>query len=113
MRIVRHARGRKKTSGTVQRPRLSVFRSLNHIYAQVIDDGQRHTLASASSLDKEVVDKRSGKTKKEVSTLVGSLIARHAKEKGISRVVLDRGGYMYLGRIKALAEAARKGGLEF
>lgn len=113
MRIVRHARARKKVSGTAQRLRLSVFRSSKHISAQVIDDDRGHTLTAVSSRDKEILAQSTGKNKKEVSSLVGALIARHAKEKGISRVVLDRGGYMYLGRIKALAEAARKEGLEF
>lgn len=109
----RHTRSRAKISGTMTRPRLCVFRSLRHIYAQVIDDHAGHTLASASTLDPEMRDKVTGKKKTESAALIGSLLAQRALSKGISRVVFDRGGYKYHGRVKALAEAARKGGLEF
>jgi large subunit ribosomal protein L18 len=104
---------RAKLSGSAARPRLNVFRSLSHIYAQVIDDSVGHTLAAASTLDKEVAGEADGKTKKEQASLVGSAIAERAKAAGISQVIFDRGGYRYHGRVKALAEAAREGGLEF
>lgn len=104
---------RLKVSGTAQRPRLCVFRSLNHIYAQVIDDTRKHTLASASSLDPEIRGQLKEKTKKSVAEMVGTLVARRAQEKGIKEVVFDRGGYQYHGRVKALAEAARQAGLKF
>jgi large subunit ribosomal protein L18 len=90
-----------------------MFRSLNHIYVQVIDDDEGKTLVSASTLDKEVVGKISGKTKKDQAALVGSLVAERAKSAGIVEVVFDRGGYRYHGRVKALADAAREGGLHF
>jgi large subunit ribosomal protein L18 len=99
--------------GTVERPRLSVFRSLKNIYAQIIDDGQQHTLVSASSLDKELQEDGTKRSKMEWSQLVGSLIARKATKQGITQVVFDRGGYNYHGRVKTLAEAARKEGLLF
>ena len=104
---------RAKLSGSTARPRLNVFRSLSHIYAQVIDDSVGHTLAAASTLDKEVAGEADGKTKKEQASLVGSAIAERAKAAGISQVIFDRGGYRYHGRVKALAEAARESGLEF
>lgn len=107
----RRTRIRARVRGVSGRPRLSVFRSLNHIYAQVIDDSAGHTLTSASTLDAEVREKMTVKTKD--AELIGTLIAQRALDKGISRVVFDRGGCKYHGRIKALAEAARKGGLEF
>ena len=113
MRIVRHKRTRQKIEGTTYRPRLALFRSLNHIYAQVIDDSQRRTLAAASSLDAEIRESKDSQPKSSVSTMVGALLARRAKEKGIERVVLDKGGYKYHGRVKAFAEAAREAGLEF
>ena len=94
-------------------PRLAVFRSLNHIYAQVIDDTKGHTLVAASTLDSEVKSELEGKTKTGRSELVGSLVARRAIEKGIKQVAFDRGGNRYHGRVKALAEAARKEGLKF
>jgi large subunit ribosomal protein L18 len=100
-------------SGTQSRPRLCVFRSLNHIYAQVIDDSIGHTLASASSLDPEIRDVVAGKKKTEVAEMVGTLLARRALNGGIKQVAFDRGGYKYHGRVKALAEAARKAGLSF
>ena len=109
----RHARIRAKVKGTSPRTRLCVFRSLNHIYVQVIDDSQGHTLASASSTDAEIKAEANGKTKTAKSELVGSLLAKRALDKGIKQVIFDRGGYKYHGRVKALAEAARKGGLKF
>lgn len=112
-RLRRHLRVRAKVKGTPAGPRLAVFRSLNHIYAQVIDDTQGHTLASASTLDEEVKSAAAGKTKTAKSELVGSLIARRALDKGIERITFDRGGYKYHGKVKALAEAARKEGLKF
>lgn len=112
-RVMRHIRVRRKIGGTSERPRLSVYRSLNHVYAQVIDDNQGITLAAASSLESAVRDQNNGKSKVEVAGAVGELIGERAKEKGISRVVFDRGGYRYHGRVKALADAARKGGLVF
>lgn len=112
-RIRRHLRVRKKVSGNPERPRLAVFRSSQHIYAQIIDDAAGHTLAAASTLDPEIREQLSGKTKRDESTVVGELVARRAREKGVSRVVFDRGGFMYHGRVKALADAARAGGLEF
>lgn len=113
MRLVRHKRVRRKVHGTASRPRLAVFRSLKHIYAQVIDDSSGHTLAFASSKDPEVTGRSAGKTKTGVSGDVGSLVSKRAKEKGISSVVFDTGGSKYHGRVSALAEAAREGGLEF
>ncbi len=112
-RAVRHSRVRRKLAGTVERPRLAVFRSLSHVYAQVIDDTQGVTLVAASSLEPEVRKQRDGKRKSEVSKIVGALIAQRAKEKGIKRIALDRGGHKYHGRVKALADAAREGGLSF
>ncbi len=104
---------RRKIVGTSERPRLSVYRSLNHVYAQVIDDSQGRTLASASSLESAVKTQNDDKKKVDVAELVGDLVSERAREKGISQVVFDRGGYKYHGRVKALAEAARKGGLVF
>lgn len=112
-RYRRHLRVRAKVKGTAAGPRLCVFRSLNHIYAQVIDDWRGHTLASASTLDPEVRDLVAGKAKMARSELVGSLVAKRALSQGIKRVAFDRGGYKYHGRVKALAEAARQGGLKF
>ena len=109
----RHVRVSAKVKGTTSGPRLCVFRSLNHIYAQVIDDSQGHTLTFASTLDPEIKSEADGKTKTGVSELVGSLIAKRALSEGINQVVFDRGGYKYHGRVKALAEAARQGGLKF
>jgi large subunit ribosomal protein L18 len=102
-----------KISGTTERPRLNVFRSLDHIYAQVIDDTNGQTVVSASTVDKEVVALIAGKKKKEQAAIVGKVVAQRAKSAGVSRVVFDRGGYLYHGRIKALADGAREGGLEF
>jgi large subunit ribosomal protein L18 len=110
LRIARHKRLRQRVKGTPERPRLSVFRSLRNISAQIIDDTQHHTLVSASSLDKDLrADEKLSKV--ELSRLVGASIAKKASEKGISQVVFDRGGYKYHGRVKSLAEAARKEGL--
>ena len=109
-RLHRHKRVRGKISGTAARPRLNVFRSTNHIYAQLIDDVKGVTLAAASTLDKEF-DGNGGN--KEAAKKVGELIAKRAAEKGISEVVFDRGGYIFHGRVKELAEGAREGGLKF
>jgi large subunit ribosomal protein L18 len=107
-------RVRSKIFGTPERPRLSVYRSLKHIYAQIIDDTKGHTLVAMSSLSKEIRDKvKEAKTKTEVSRIVGLALAKKALEKGITKVVFDRNGYKYHGRVKALAEAAREGGLIF
>jgi large subunit ribosomal protein L18 len=112
-RIRRHARVRKHVAGTLERPRLNVFRGLSHIYAQVIDDEAGNTLVSASTLDHELRAKVDGKKKIEQAKLVGQAIAERAKAKGIVKVIFDRGGYRYIGRVKALADGAREGGLEF
>jgi large subunit ribosomal protein L18 len=109
----RHRRIRTRISGTAERPRLNVFRSLDHIYAQVIDDVAGKTLVSASTVDKALRADVSGKTKKEQATMVGKAVAERAKAAGVSTVLFDRGGYLYHGRIKALADGAREGGLEF
>ncbi len=112
-RLIRHARVRSKIKGNSERPRLAVFRSLNHIYVQVIDDSQGHTLAAASTLDPALKTRLESKNKSSHAEMVGELIAEKAREKGITQVVFDRGGYKYHGRVKTLAEAARKAGLEF
>jgi large subunit ribosomal protein L18 len=112
-RIRRHRRVRARISGTSERPRLNVFRSLGNIYAQVIDDVAGHTLASASTLDRELSASVAGKSKTEAAKLVGDLVARRAQAAGIKQVVFDRGGYQYHGRVKALADGAREAGLEF
>ena len=109
----RHYRVRLKVKGIDSRPRLCVFRSLNHIHAQIVDDSKGHTLASASTLDPEIRNDKNGKSKTDKAALVGNMIAERAKKKKIDRVVFDRGGYKYHGRVKALAEAARQGGLKF
>lgn len=109
----RHIRVRKKVTGTTDRPRLNVFRSLAEIYAQIIDDQLGRTIASASSLDHELRGKMSGLKKAEQAAAVGKALAERAKAKGIKQVVFDRGGYRYIGRVKALADAAREGGLDF
>jgi large subunit ribosomal protein L18 len=109
----RHARVRAMVKGRAEKPRLCVFRSLHHIYAQVIDDSRGHTLASASTLEPEVKGVADGKTKTAVSELVGSLVAKRALGQGIAQVAFDRGGYRYHGRVKTLAEAARREGLKF
>ena len=112
-RIRRHVRVRKNIAGTPQRPRLSIFRSLSEIYAQVIDDADGNTIASASSIDKELRKKTKGMKKTDQAKLVGKMVAERAKSKGIQAVVFDRGGFKYSGRVKALADGAREGGLEF
>ena len=112
-RIRRHARVRKHISGTPERPRLNVFRSLSEIYAQVIDDQAGNTLVAASSIDQELRSKMKGLKKVEQARLVGEAIAKRAKTEGITSVVFDRGGFRYTGRVKALADAAREGGLQF
>ena len=112
-RLRRHRRVRKKLRGTQQRPRLSVYRSLSHIYAQVIDDDLGHTLAAASDTEAATQGQANGKRKTDVAKLVGALVSQRARERGITQVVFDRGGYQYHGRLKALAEAAREAGLKF
>jgi large subunit ribosomal protein L18 len=109
----RHERVRKRVSGTASCPRLCVFRSLKHIYAQVIDDGSGHTIACASTLDADIENGSGEKNKKKMAELVGALVAKRAQDKGIKQVVFDRGGYKYQGRVKALADAARGAGLRF
>ena len=113
MRLHRHQRVRSKVAGTADRPRLNVYRSLSGIYAQVIDDGSGRTLVSASTLDADLKAHLEGLKKTEQARLVGELVAQRAKAAGIVQVVFDRGGYRYQGRVRALAEAARKAGLEF
>ncbi len=112
-REVRRKRNRKKVFGTGIQPRLSVFISLANVYAQIIDDNNGETIVAASTLEKEVHKITSDKNKTEASKVVGSLIAKRALEKGISEVIFDRSGYLYHGRVKALAEAARDAGLKF
>jgi len=112
-RIRRHERVRKHLAGTPQRPRLSVFRSLDGIYAQVIDDQAGNTLASASTIDQDLRTQMKGLKKAEQAKLIGLAVAARAKAKGITQVKFDRGGYRYHGRVKALADGAREGGLEF
>jgi len=109
----RHARVRKRVYGTSERPRLCVFRSLRHIYVQVIDDTRSVTLASASTMDTEVRAKLEGEDRIAQAAAVGTMIAKRAQDAGVESVVFDRGGYKYHGRVKSLAESARKGGLEF
>lgn len=113
MRKNRHRRVRIKVYGTPERPRLNVYRSNNHIYAQVINDVNGHTLVSASSMDKELKDKLSSTGNKETAKLVGELIGKRAIDKGIDEVIFDRAGYIYHGKIKELAEGAREAGLKF
>ena len=108
MRI--HARIRRKVAGTQERPRLAIFRSLHHIYAQVIDDQQGRTIAAAASTEKDL---RGNGGNVDAAKRIGKVVAERAKENGVTRVVFDRGGYLYHGRIKALADAAREAGLEF
>ena len=114
-RVVRHKRLRSKISGTAERPRLAVYRSISHIYAQLIDDVEGSTITAASSLENELKDKDKDKDsgKISISKVVGESIGRRAAEKGISEIVFDRGGYKYHGRIKAVAEGAREAGLKF
>lgn len=112
-RLKRHLRVRKKIQGTVERPRLNVYRSDKHIYAQLIDDVNGVTIVSASTMDKELKSEITNGGNVEAATKVGTLVANRAKEKGYTAVVFDRGGYLYHGRIQALADAAREAGLEF
>jgi large subunit ribosomal protein L18 len=109
----RHNRLRKKVSGSVERPRMCVYKSLNNIYAQIIDDTKGHTLVAASTLDKDMRNEEGHKGNVSMAKRVGSLIASRAVQLGVKKIVFDRGGYKYHGRIKALAEGAREGGLEF
>ena len=111
-RIRRHTRVRKSVVGTPDRPRLNVFRSITDIYVQVIDDQSGHTLVSASSIDGELRKKMKGLNKTEQAKLVGQTVADRAKSKGITSVVFDRGGFRYMGRVKALADGARENGLQ-
>ena len=109
----RHVRVRAKISGTPEMPRLNVYRSLNNIYAQIIDDEAGNTLVACSTLEKEVAAQIADKTKKEAAKIVGETVAKKALAKGIEAVVFDRGGYLYTGRVKELAEGARAAGLKF
>ena len=110
IRLRIHKRIRRKVAGTGERPRLAIFRSVNHIYAQLIDDEKGNTIASAGSVEKDLGGKGGNV---EGAKLIGQKVAERAKEKGITKVVFDRGGYLYHGRVKALADAAREAGLEF
>jgi large subunit ribosomal protein L18 len=113
LRAKRHRRVRKKISGTAERPRLNLFRSINNIYAQIIDDNRGITLVAASTLSPELKEKHHFSCNKESAAAVGDLIAKKAIEAGIKQVVFDRAGYLYHGRVKSMADAARAGGLEF
>ncbi len=113
MRLKRKIRIRRKVSGTPERPRLTVFRSARHIYAQIVDDASGRTLISASTLDKEIRGKEKAVSKVAAADEIGKLVARRALDKGISSVVFDRNGYKYHGRVKALSDAARETGLDF
>ncbi|RQD70191.1 MAG: 50S ribosomal protein L18 [Tindallia sp. MSAO_Bac2] len=113
LRIKRHKRLRNKVNGTSQRPRLNVYRSLSNIYAQVIDDIQGETIVAASSLEKEIKEQVNSCGSKEAAELVGKAVAERAVEKGITEVTFDRGGYIYHGRVKSLADGAREAGLKF
>lgn len=113
VRVIRHKRVRKKISGTPESPRLCVYRSLNHIYAQIIDDSKGATLVSASTLDPALKGQLNDADKKSASKLVGKLIAERAIQAGMKKVVFDRGGYVYTGRVAELAAGAREAGLEF
>ncbi len=112
-RLRRHTRVRKKVEGTAERPRLTVFRSARHIYAQVVDDAVGRTLASASTLEADLRAQLDGKKKLEQAQLVGRLLGERARAAGVTRVVFDRGGNLFHGRVKALADSAREAGLEF
>jgi len=112
-RLVRHKRVRRKLSGSAARPRLCVYRSLAQIYAQIIDDENGITLVSASTLDADVKKAIEGKSKSEQAKIVGETVAKRALEKNITEVVFDRGGYIYIGRVQALADGAREAGLKF
>ena len=112
-RIRRHIRVRKHLRGTDEKPRLCVYRSLSHIYAQIIDDDRGHTIAAASDVEASARDEAKGKPKSDVAKLVGELLGKRAKEQGVSTIVFDRGGYQFHGRVKALATGAREAGLKF
>ncbi len=112
-RQIRHKRVRKTVSGTADRPRLCVNRSLSNIYAQIIDDVKGNTIVSASTREKEIAAKVAGKTKTEAAKIVGEILGQRAVEKKIKEVVFDRGGYLYTGRVQALADGARSAGLKF
>lgn len=112
-RAKRHYRLRANVQGTAERPRLNIYRSLTNIYAQVIDDNAGHTLVSASTLDKDVKAQIEGKTKTDAAKIVGQIVGERAKTAGIEKVVFDRGGYKYHGRVAAVADGAREAGLEF
>ena len=109
----RHRRIRMKIAGTSERPRLNIFRSLQHIYAQIIDDDAGHTLVSASTVDRDLMSNLQNKSKKEQAAFVGKVVAERALAAGIDNVVFDRGGFIYHGRVQALADGAREGGLKF
>ena len=113
IRVKKHARLRNRFSGTAERPRLAVFRSNNHMYAQIIDDTVGNTLVAASTLDKDVKAELTKTNNVEAAAYLGTVIAKKALDKGIKEVVFDRGGYIYQGKVAALAEAAREAGLEF
>ena len=113
VRIKKHNRMRNRFAGTAERPRLSVFRSNNHMYAQIIDDVAQNTLVAASTVEKEVKDQLEKTNNVEAAALLGKVIAKKALDKGINTVVFDRGGFIYQGKVQALAEAAREAGLEF
>ena len=113
MRIVRHERLRRTLAGTSKIPRMAVYHSLSHIYVQIIDDDKGHTLTSASTLEKAVKESVKGTCNQEAAKVVGKLAAERAKAQGIESVVFDRGGHMYHGKVKALADAAREAGLKF
>lgn len=113
VRKARHNRMRRNIVGTQERPRLNIYRSLNHIYAQLINDEIGNTLVAASTLDASIKAQLEGKSKTEAAKLVGELIGQRALEKGVKKVVFDRGGYLYTGRIAAVADGARKSGLDF
>jgi large subunit ribosomal protein L18 len=113
LRKKRHLRVRSKLSGTPERPRLNVYRSTKNIYVQVIDDSKGYTIVSASTIDKEIKSQLERTSNKDAAKAVGTLIAKRALEKGVSEVVFDRGGYLYHGRVKELADAAREAGLKF
>ncbi len=112
-RLKRHERVRNKVSGTPERPRLSVYRSLNHIYAQIIDDVAGKTLVACSTMDKALTETIKDLTKSEAAKVVGQEVAKRALEKGITDVVFDRGGYIYMGRVQSVADGAREAGLKF
>ena len=112
-RLKRHERVRNKVSGTPERPRLSVYRSLSHIYAQIIDDVAGKTLVACSTMDKALTETIKDLTKSEAANVVGQEVAKRALEKGITEVVFDRGGYIYMGRVQSVADGAREAGLKF